>query len=299
MSAAQVSPSIGFLGIGAMGLPMAHRIHSAGLSVMTADVSAGQVRRAQDLGIPSSTDVRTLSGCSALLVIVATADQLLGLLDGELLGSDTKVQVVVVMSTVGVGAVQSFHNELAGRNIAVIDSPVTGGVAGAESGRLNLFLGGRPEDVDSVREALEPLGRLNHCGDKVGDGQAVKLVNQLLAASHLAVAAEAVNFARALGLDARTTLDLVSAGAGGSWMLTDRGPRLVQPATERPVRTHLSILAKDSALVLNAAQEAGFQASILEVVARGFRDALAQGLGSNDDSSIVDLTTEADTDTSR
>lgn len=289
MTSLAMTATIGFLGIGAMGLPMARRIHEAGMPISTADLNSTQVDKARELGMPSSTDISSLSECSVLFVVVATGEQLLGLLQGGLMRGTGPRRTVVVMSTVGVDAVAAFESDLSAHNIAVIDCPLTGGVVGAESGELSLFVAGNPQHVEEVRTILEVIGQPRYCGPNVGDGQSVKMVNQLLAAANLAVAAEAMDFAKALGLDPKSTLGLVTNGAGGSWMLRERGPRMVQQAEDRPVLTHLTIFAKDTALVLNAAQKIGFRASILEVVARNFQEAVASGLGAADDSSVVDL----------
>jgi 3-hydroxyisobutyrate dehydrogenase-like beta-hydroxyacid dehydrogenase len=289
MTSPATSATIGFLGIGAMGLPMARRIHEAGMPISTADLSSAQVDKARELGMPSSTDAASLSECSLLFVVVATGEQLLGLLHGALMTGTGPCRTVVVMSTVGVDAVRAFESDLSARNIAVVDCPLTGGVVGAESGALSLFVAGSAHHVQEVSTILDVIGQPRYCGPSVGDGQSVKLVNQLLAAANLAVAAEAMSFAEALGLDPETTLALVRDGAGGSWMLRDRGPRMAQQAEGRPVLTHLTIFAKDTALVLNAAEKIGFRASILEMVAKNFQEAVASGLGAADDSSVVDL----------
>lgn len=280
---------LGFLGIGAMGLPMATNIHNSGLEVRVADVSEAQVDKAIAAGMAGSTNVDSLAVCSALLCVVATGDQLMGLLDGALFAEESTVQTVVVMSTVGAVTVVEFANALAARGIDVVDCPITGGVAGAAAGSLTLFASGDASVIDRVRPALRALGTVENCGDEVGNGQSVKMVNQLLAAANLAVAGEALALASSLGLDPELTLRLVSSGAGASWMLADRGPRMIQAPDERAVLTHLNIFAKDSALVLDAAREAGFSPRILETVADKFRDAADAGLGKNDDSAIIDI----------
>lgn len=289
MTASATLPLIGFLGIGAMGLPMAQNIQTGGQRVKAVDLNPAQVSKATQLGIPASTNVEDLADADALFVVVATGDQLLGLLDGALLSGDGAVKTVAVLSTVGVEDVKVFAGTLAKRGIAVIDCPVTGGVSGAISGNLKLFAAGDPAVVQSLRDALETMGSIQDCGEKAGDGQAYKMVNQLLAASHLAVAGEALALARTLGLDPAKVLEAVTSGAGGSWMLADRGPRMIQPPEQRPVQTHLSIFVKDTSLVLTAAEQAGFDARILTAVANEFRQAAEAGLDTADDSSIVDI----------
>ncbi|MGK3957543.1 NAD(P)-dependent oxidoreductase [Arthrobacter sp. R4] len=289
MTRAKRTPFVGFLGIGAMGLPMAQRIHDSGQSLHAVDLSLARVLKASELGIPASTAIEDLADAHSLFVVVATGDQLLSLLEsGPLSGAGT-IKVVVVLSTVGVDAVRAFADELSVRGIRVVDCPVTGGVSGALDGRLKLFVAGDSSDVHSLRDMLETLGTLQDCGSKVGDGQAYKMVNQLLAASHLAIAGEAIAFAQSLGLDPGKVLKAVSGGAGGSWMLSDRGPRMLQSPEQRPTLTHLSIFVKDTQLVKAAAAKAGFDARILNAVSHEFQRASELGLDTADDSSIVEV----------
>ncbi|MDQ0674703.1 3-hydroxyisobutyrate dehydrogenase [Pseudarthrobacter siccitolerans] len=289
MTTVTTAPLVGFLGIGAMGLPMAQRIHNSGQALCAVDLNESQVAKASELGIAASTALEDLTDATALFVVVATGDQLRDLLDSGLLSGASAIKIVVVLSTVGVDAVSDFADKLAGRGISVIDCPVTGGVSGALEGRLGLFVAGNSADVSSLRETLETIGTIQDCGSKVGNGQAYKMVNQLLSASHLAVAGEALAFAHSLGLDQEKVLKAVGGGAGGSWMLADRGPRMLLPPEQRPTQTHLSIFVKDTSLVKTAAAAAGFDARILNAVAQEFQRASEEGLDTADDSSIVDV----------
>lgn len=282
-------PLIGFLGIGAMGLPMALRIHAGGHRVRAMDVSPDRVAEALGAGIEASARLDDLARADALFVVVATGDQLLGLLDSDVLSGAGDVKTVVVLSTVGIDVVRKFEEQLGPRGITVVDCPVTGGVPGAAAGTLSLFAAGEASAIQNLAGVLGAMGTVEDCGSEPGDGQAYKMVNQLLAASHLAIAGEALSFARGLGLDPERVLGAVTGGAGASWMLADRGPRMVLTPGQRPVRTHLSIFVKDTALVMAAAEEAGFDARILSTVAREFRRAADEGLESADDSSIVDI----------
>jgi 3-hydroxyisobutyrate dehydrogenase-like beta-hydroxyacid dehydrogenase len=289
MTMATTTPLVGFLGIGAMGLPMAQRIHDSGQPLRAVDLNPRQVSKASELGIAASTALDDLAGADALFVVVATGDQLRGLLDSGLLSGTGAIKTVVVLSTVGVDAVCDFADKLAARGISVIDCPVTGGVSGAVEGRLSLFAAGDSGDVSFLRDTLETMGTLQDCGGKVGDGQAYKMVNQLLSASHLAIAGEALAFAHSLGLDQGKVLKAVSGGAGGSWMLGDRGPRMLQSPEQRTTQTHLSIFVKDTLLVKAAAAAVDFDARILNAVAQEFLRASEGGLDTADDSSIVDV----------
>lgn len=278
--------SVGFLGLGAMGLPMANRIAKAGFALIAVDISEAQVLLATKLGITASADKNDLDGCEVIIIMVATPAQLMDC--ASIAGLDEGV-TAVVMSTVGPAAVKEFAKVVAQRGVRVVDSPVSGGVVGAESGSLSLFVSGDPETQRVIIPVLETMGQIFECGDEPGMGQATKIVNQHLATSNLALAAEALGLAKSMGLDGEKVLERVSSGAGSSWMLRDRGPRMLISAEDRPVLTHLSILAKDANLVAGVAQEYGYQAPILAAARQRWQSAMERGLGQADDSSIYDV----------
>ncbi|WP_440709063.1 NAD(P)-dependent oxidoreductase [Herbiconiux sp. YIM B11900] len=284
-----VGPTVGVLGLGAMGLPIARRIARAGYRVLGTDLSADRVSRAQAAGVAASVDPLTLSESQVLIVLVATPEDLASLSSNEILGESTAVELVCVMSTVGADAVIGFQQAMAARNIGVVDCPVTGGVAGAEEGTLTILAAGSVFEMQLAAEVLASVGSVKRCGERVGDGQHLKVVNQVLATSHVVVAAEALALASRLGLDPAMALELISDGAGASWMLSDRGPRMLENASTREAATHLSILAKDAHLALNAASAAGLDAVVLRAAAGQWAQAMRLGLAQQDDSSVIEI----------
>ncbi|GAA1679582.1 beta-hydroxyacid dehydrogenase [Mycolicibacterium murale] len=279
------APTVGFIGLGAMGLPMAQRIASAGHPVLAVEASPARCDQARAADITVG-DVATLREADLVIVMVATADQL----HQVLAGPDGALSVMavgttcVVMSTVGPAAVEKIGAQAAECGVDVLDVPVTGGVSGAEAGTLSLLVGGDPEVVTRVEDVLRCLGSILLCGSRVGDGQAVKVINQLLCSVHLAAAAEALMLAERLGLDSAKVLEAVNSGAGSSWMLGDRGPRMLEDTPE-PL-TMLDIFVKDSTLVAEAAADAGFGVPILEAARERFRRAADSGYGRCDDSEV-------------
>jgi 3-hydroxyisobutyrate dehydrogenase-like beta-hydroxyacid dehydrogenase len=281
---------IGFIGIGAMGLPMARNLHLAGYPVTAVDPSLRQRELAQTAGIQAGDTVEVLRDSTVVIIMVASPDQLLGLVDNQgLFGGSSKVHTAVVASTVGPRALQEFAERVARQGVKVVDLAVTGGVAGAESGSLTLLTGAPTSTVDEVRPILECLGLIKTCGDRPGDGQAVKLVNNLLAAINSAAVAEAIRFAKGLGLDPKRVLELIENGAAASWMLSERGPRMTQPRAERDFGTHTAILAKDTSLIESVAAENETAVPLLNIVRAQFAEAIKLGWAGEDDSCIVDL----------
>lgn len=277
--------SVAFIGVGAIGLPMALRIAAAGHSVSAVEASPVRRAAAQNAGL-TVVDAAGVADADVVIAMVATSDQLESALGGED-GALTRMRpgsICVIMSTVGPAAAEKVAAEAAERDIRLLDVPVTGGVRGAEQGSLTLLAAG---DADTLAEAdavLSTMGSIHQCGNKIGDGQAYKVVNQLLCSVHLAAAAEALTLAQQLGLDPELVLDAVSTGAGGSWMLRDRGPRMLADDVE--ITTTVDIFVKDSGLVADAAEGVGFRTPLLAAARSAFLAAADLGHGGDDDSRV-------------
>ncbi|MEV7086239.1 NAD(P)-dependent oxidoreductase [Streptomyces sp. NPDC093085] len=281
--------NVAFVGVGAMGLPMARRV-LARHPVTVFDPDQGRTGELVAEGARSAASpADAVRGADAVVVMVATPAQL----DAALFGPDGVHEglapgtTVVIMSSVGVESVVTAARRLEALDVRVVDAPVTGGAVRAVSGELTVLAGAAPEVLAPVLPLLELFSaRIARCGERVGDGQAVKLVNQLLCSVHLAAAGEALHFARALGLDPATVLATIETGAAASFMLSDRGPRMLGE-TAPPVLSAIDIFVKDSSLVLEAAREAGAPTPLTEQAAGLFSRAARQGLGRIDDSGVI------------
>ncbi|WP_010205301.1 NAD(P)-dependent oxidoreductase [Salinibacterium sp. PAMC 21357] len=285
--------SVGFIGVGAMGLPMARNV-LRDRPVVLYDVDAERMSELANLGaVVASSPEHVARLAATVVVMVATPAQLHAVLfgPGGAASALTAEHTLIITSSVGIGAIKDVETALAGHGVGIIDAPVTGGVARATTGDLTILAGGSPELLERARPVLEAMsGRIAICGDAVGDGQAVKLVNQLLCSVHLAAAAEALAFARALGLDPAAVLDAVETGAAGSFMLSDRGPRMVS-VDDPPVLSAVDIFVKDTELVLTAARAAGLDVPFAELTATRFLAARERGWGRRDDATIIELYT--------
>lgn len=277
-----------FVGIGAIGLPMALRLAAAGFPVTGVDPVEASRMKAASQGLPVEASPDTAATADVVICMVATPDQLrdVALGDNGLLSRMRAGAALVVMSTVGIEPVEEVLAAADGTGITVLDVPVTGGVAGAVAGSLTLFGAGDPEQLARLHPLFEPLGALRLCGEKVGRGQAMKAVNQLLASVHLVAAAEALAFASALGLDPQEAFSAVSGGAGGSWMLSDRGPRMLD-GLDADVTSTIGIFVKDAGLVCEIAEELGFDAPLVAAARDRFLAAASSGLLRRDDSQVI------------
>ncbi len=277
---------VNFIGLGAIGLPMARQISQAGHDVVGMDVVAATCEQARSQGIPAVGRVADLRPADVTIVMVATPQQLGKLVDGVLENAAASTYWVI-MSTVGPASVRTQGDRLRRTGAKVVDAPVTGGVARAKTGQLVIFAAGAEGDIDTVRPVLKAMGDVRMAGASLGDGQAIKVVNQHLCSVHLAAAAEALSLAVSLGLDPAQVLSMIEKGAAGSWMLSDRGPRMLR-GTDVEVTSAIDIFVKDSGLVAQAAQDCDAQVPLLDVAHTRFAQASAAGLGKRDDSRVIE-----------
>jgi 3-hydroxyisobutyrate dehydrogenase/putative dehydrogenase len=277
--------NVTFIGVGAIGLPMALQIRKAGHTVTGIDVVEANRTRAVENGIPAVASFAEAPAAQVVVVMVATAQQLATVVDS--VQDAVADQSWIIMSTVGPASVREQGVRLRAAGARVVDAPVTGGVARAKTGGLVIFAAGKQEEIDSVRPVLDAIGSVRITGSQLGDGQAIKVVNQHLCSVHIVAAAEALNLARSLGLDPAAVLDLVEKGAAGSWMLSDRGPRMLA-GTDVEVSSAISIFVKDSDLVAAAAQECGAEVPLLAIANTRYRQAADAGLGQRDDSRVIE-----------
>ncbi|KUG52557.1 hydroxyacid dehydrogenase [Kocuria rosea subsp. polaris] len=283
--------SVGFLGLGAMGAPMALTLARAGFPVRGFDVSPRAQEQVGDALELLADPREAAAGADVVVVMVATGAQLHDVLFGErgvaeALGPDT---VLLVMATVGPQAVESCAQGLESRGVRIVDAPVSGGTARAATGDLLVMVGGAEEDVAAVRPLLDAMAaNAPLVGPRVGDGQRFKVVNQLLCGVHIAVAGEALALADSMGLDAAQCLEVLSTGAATSFMFEDRGPRMLQ-GEEAEVRSALDIFVKDMGLVTDAARAVAQPVPLASAAEQLYVRGRREGHGRHDDSSVFDV----------
>ena len=216
---------------------MAARAARAGHVVRGYDVVPGRAASLAADGVrPAGTVAAAAGGADLIVIMVATPGQVEEALfaPGGTAGSLAAGSIVVVMATVGPEAVISAADRLAAGGVAVVDAPVSGGTARAAAGDLLIMVSGPQEPVARAQPVLSVLARSAPVvGSSPGDGQRMKLVNQLLCGVHIAAAAEALAFAEALGLTAAECWRVLREGAAASFMLDDRARRRNRPGRRR------------------------------------------------------------------
>jgi 3-hydroxyisobutyrate dehydrogenase len=281
---------IGVIGLGSMGLPMA-TVLAATFTVVGFDPAPERVGLAERGGVVGAADAHGAAvGADVLLLAVRDEAQARAALfgPGGAAAALKPGSAVIVTSTIGREAVLAIGRELAERGVLTVDAPVSGGPGRAGEGDLLVIVSGSPEALERTEPVIAVVaGSVEPVGERLGDAQAMKIVNQLLCGIHIAAAAEALALADQLGLDPARALEILGKGAAASFMLADRGSRMVEDGP-RPVNSRIDIFVKDMGMVLEAARGklplpvAGSAEQLYTLADRS-------GWGAMDDSELVDF----------
>src|SRR4051812_25996084 len=208
--------SIGFVGLGAMGLPMARNLVARGFTVRGFDVRPGAADPLVQAGgsrAPSVQDPARGADALALMVVTAAQAETALFADGALEALPEN-GIVVLMATCPPAAVQALAERVLAAGRRFVDAPVSGGVVGAQGGTLSIMAAAPAQTFAAVRPVLEALGsKVFHVGTEPGQGATVKAVNQLLCGVHIAVVAEAFSLAAKVGVDLSVVLEILSGSA--------------------------------------------------------------------------------------
>ncbi len=243
------------IGLGAMGHAIAHNIMKGGYPLSVYDVrpeacdglvaeGATRAESLQDMGRLADT----------VFIMVNNADQCRRVLEGLL--ETMHAGTVINMSTVAMGDAKQLSACAGKHGVTVLDSPVSGGTAGARQGALTLMVAGSDEELARVRPVMACFAaNIAHVGREPGQGQAVKTINQLLVGVHMCAAAEAFTLARKCGLDLQAVYDIICNSAGSSRIFENRGQFVIERNFD--TRSTLQIQLKDTDIVCRTADEVG------------------------------------------
>ncbi|MCT1910596.1 NAD(P)-dependent oxidoreductase [Brachybacterium paraconglomeratum] len=294
------TPAVAWIGLGAIGAPMARALAGADLPVTAYDLFPAAREAIADQVATAATAHEAVSGADVVAVMVATPEQLDSVLFGAedgIAGELAAGTVLLIMSTVGPAALDAAAERLDGSGVRIVDAPVSGGVARAADGDLLVMVGGAEADVAAVRPVLDALAsNAPVVGSRAGDGQRFKIVNQLLCGVHIAAAGEALALADAMGLDLLQVHEVLGTGAAASFMFADRGRRMVDGAFD-DVRSALTIFVKDMGLVAEAADEVGQQVPLAASAQQLYRRGSELGWDRRDDSIVYRVLRDGDATT--
>jgi len=260
---------IGFIGLGNMGFPMARRLIEAKHRLVAFDTRKEVLDRlvalgAQAAGSPKEVADRVETVMASLPSLQASLDVATGK-NGVIEGA--KVKRFVDLSTVGSQMAVRIHDLLAKRNIVQLDSPVSGGVGGAEKGTLAVMVSGPKADYEAIKGALEVIGRPFYISAKPGAGQTMKLANNFLSATATVATCEAVVMGVKSGLDPKVMIDVINSGSGMNTASRDKFPRAILPRTF-DFGFATGLMVKDVRLAIEEMKALGLKMEVAEAVGR-------------------------------
>jgi 3-hydroxyisobutyrate dehydrogenase-like beta-hydroxyacid dehydrogenase len=260
---------IGFIGLGKMGFPMARRLIEAGHQLVVFDQRKEAVDKLLAMGAQGASSPKDVADrTETVLASLPSLQASLEVATGENGVSEGKrVKRFVDLSTVGSHMAARIFDSLAKRNIVQLDSPVSGGVGGAEKGTLAVMVSGPRAEFELIKPALEVIGRVFFIGEKPGSAQTMKLANNLLSATAVVATSEAVVMGVKSGLDPSIMIDVINAGSGQNTASRDKFPRSILPRSF-DFGFATGLMVKDVRLCLEEAKALGLSMEVAEAVGR-------------------------------
>ena len=280
--------TIGFIGVGRMGQPMASRLMAAGYPVVAYDIQGQALSAIANKG---ATTVSSPAEVASRAEVVMTSLPVPAVVEEVALGKDgiaagSRVKTFVDLSTTGPRVAKAIAAGLAARGITAIDAPVSGGVAGAIKGTLAVMTSGPKDICESLRPALEAIGKFFYIGSEPGMGQMMKLLNNLLSATNIAATSEAVVCGVKAGLDPHVMIDVINASSGRNTASEDKFPRAILPRSF-DMGFAMALMTKDVKLCMDEAEAQGVPMWIGQAVKQVWQYGLAQGGQDQDFTEII------------
>jgi len=286
--------TIGFIGLGNMGLPMACRLKEAGHAVRCFDVSASSMARAQDAGLQrSASAAEAVAGADVVITMLPSGRHVLDVLQDKALAFAPGA-LVIDCSTIDIESCAAFHTSLGEKGLATLDAPVSGGVGGAAAGTLTFMVGGSEAAFARAGELLRAMGKnIIHAGAATA-GQAAKICNNMLAGISMLAVSEALHLAKRLKLDPKKFFDIASTSSGQCWALTSYAPEPGLVPTAPANRGYeggfaSELMLKDLRLAEQAAIASRSPALLGAAAASVYAMHCAAGKGRLDFSSIIQM----------
>ncbi|OTA18959.1 oxidoreductase [Xenorhabdus beddingii] len=282
---------IGVIGLGAMGMGIAQSLIREGIPTYGFDLNIKACEQLKQIGAIGVADsaAQWCKELDVLLLVVVNGSQIEHILFGgetplvNQLNVDT---AVVLHSTVSTEQAQDFANRLHKYHIKMLDAPISGGAQKALQGQLTVMASGPSELFEQLRPILDVIAeRIYYIGSEIGQGSTVKMIHQLLAGVHIAVAAESMALAAKAGIPLNLMYDIVTHAAGNSWMFENRVPHIL--SGDYTPQSSVDIFVKDLGIVLEAGKAMKFPLPMAATAHQMFLAASNEGLGQWDDSAVI------------
>ena len=279
----------GYLGVGNMGLPMAHRLLDAGHNLTVYDIREAAMQPLLERQALRATSPKDLADrCEIVFVSLPTLAAFKAVAFGpDGLTAGRAMKLLVNTCTIGVPFVREIEAAMAAQGVTVVDCPISGGPPGARAGTLSVMVSGDPASVERIRPMISQWGRtLTVAGDKPGAAQVLKLTNNILSAVALAATAEAFVMGAKGGLDPEVMVSAISAGSGRNSAVDSKFPVSVLDRSFN-YGAEMHILMKDIDLAIAQGEELGVPMWVCQAARLVFKHAMFQGAAKDDLTSIV------------
>ena len=282
-------PRVAVIGLGSMGMGMATSLKGAGFAVTGCDVSGEAVARfVAEGGAGAASPAQAARDASIVVSVVVNASQTEAVLFGPDGAAEAmpKGGVFVSSATMDPDVARALAKRLEATGRLYLDAPISGGAQRAAQGELTILASGSKATFAAAQPALDAMAaKVYALGDAPGQGAAFKMINQLLAGVHIAVASEAIAFAAKQGLDLRKVYEVITASAGNSWMFENRVPHVLD--ADYTPRSAVDIFVKDLGIIQDMARSAKFPVPLSAAALQMFLMASACGMGRDDDASVA------------
>jgi len=282
--------TVGFIGLGIMGAPMATNLVKAGFDVVGYNLHPDPVQRLVEAGGRSADGIpAAVRDADVIITIVPDSPDAESATSGEdgIFVNARRGALYVDMSSIRPDVAVRIAEAGKSHELRVLDAPVSGGEQGAIEASLSIMVGGAAADFEAARPVLEAVGKtVVHVGPS-GAGQTVKAANQLIVAGNIELLAEAIIFLEAYGVDTRAALEVLGGGLAGSTVLDRKGASML--AREFDPGFRLALHHKDLGIVTAAAREAGVVIPLGAIVSQLVAAMVARGDGGLDHSALIKL----------
>lgn len=283
--------TIGFIGLGIMGFPMASNLLKAGKRLVVFDINIEQAKQLphQEQVVIASSLSDLASQVDTMLLMLPNSPHVEETILGEKgLAEELSAESLIIdMSSISSVVTKKIGKVLEDKNIKFVDAPVSGGQSGAVQGTLTFMVGGAKSDFEAAEDLLQIMGKkIIHCGD-TGSGQTVKIVNQLMSAVNLISMSEGFALGVKGGVDPSIIRDVIVNGSGRSWALEDRMPEIMKRNFEPGFTVDLH--TKDVTLALEVARELEVPLYATSLVYELFRTLQIKGKGTLDNGAVMTL----------
>jgi 3-hydroxyisobutyrate dehydrogenase len=276
---------VGFIGLGAMGGPMALNLLKHGVSLVVHDIDDSKPARHVAAGATKAESAEAVAAqTERTILIVETTAQAESVISGIAKAAKAG-HIVVCMSTIDPLVAKRLGRELAAKNIAMLDAPVSGGTERATSGELSIICGGDERTVAACKDLFTAMGKnVFHVGG-LGQGLAMKLVNNMLVQVNTVAVAEALVMGAKAGLDPQTIYDVIRVSTGTSYAFEGRAPRMI--AHDFAPGGTVDISFKDQELETQFAKQLGVPVLLANVTQQVYQMARAAGFNKEDGSAVL------------